>query len=704
MKGEAQKLLRFFDGADKRFVIPVYQRNYDWKESNCAQLFDDLVSLHESGRASHFFGSIVSWNSNDDGEERMIIDGQQRITTVSLILIAIVRAAKAGDIVCNDPTTLEKIWEQYLVDRFHKSERKVKLKPIKRDLEAFDALLFKDEEDYVKGSNITKNYYYFYRRIASCGLSAEDLHDAVRKLEVINIKLNAQDNPQLIFESLNSTGLDLSEADKIRNYLLMSLDEEEQEKFYEKYWNKIERDTDYNPTMFIRDYLTVQKNQIFRVEEIYFKFKNLLSSSGMSRTDVLEDMARYSTYYSQIVNASTGSKKVDRKITELNTIDSAVAMPFYMSFLDYAKSNGLSEQEVYEVFDSIENYWARRIICFLPSNALAKAFSTLHSEILKKIASYEKRGVELTASYSEILKFILLRKQGVGAFPRNEMVTEEFKTRQVYKMPAPHKYFLFERMENVSNTERHDVIKELKQDGSITIEHIMPQHLTDEWKSELGEEWSRIHEQYLHTFANLTLTGWNSSYSNRTFTEKLEGYIDKKGVKVYGFKDSAYQLNNYLKTCTCWTETEILERQKLLLDRFYSIWPMIESSFKPLEKETDTISLDDDNVDDEVVGRKIVAFSFMGEHHQVSSWVDMMLYVCRIVERNHWATMQYLCEKDNWFHLKPSNYTATISVGHFVQAGGNWGKVAALKLLLKECEIPYADLQFELVPTQEDNS
>ena len=242
MKGDAQPLIKFFDGSDKRFIIPLYQRNYDWKEENCEQLFLDLMKLHNSDRRSHFFGSIVS-SIQSGTEDRFIIDGQQRITTVSLLLIAMVNAKKEGLINATDAKLVEKIFKRYLVDEYQEDERKVKLKPIKKDMQAFDALLYKPKDQYIKESNVTRNYDFFYDKITRAGLTIDELFETIKKLEVINIRLDEDDDPQLIFESLNSTGLDLSEADKIRNYLLMSLAPAEQDDLYTRYWNPIEEFT-----------------------------------------------------------------------------------------------------------------------------------------------------------------------------------------------------------------------------------------------------------------------------------------------------------------------------------------------------------------------------------------------------------------------------------------------------------------------------
>lgn len=536
MKGDAQPLIKFFDGSDKRFIIPLYQRNYDWKEENCEQLFQDLLYLHTTCRKSHFFGSIVS-SIQSGTEDRYIIDGQQRITTVSLLLIAMVNASKAGVVKAVDGKLIEKIFKRYLVDEYQEDERKVKLKPIKKDMQAFDALLYKHKDQYIKESNVTRNYDFFYDKVVRSGLSVDELFDSIKKLEVINIRLDEDDDPQLIFESLNSTGLDLSEADKIRNYLLMSLSPSEQDDLYNRFWNPIEVFTKYEPSSFVRDYLTMKQGKIGRIDKIYFIFKEYADGKAEARAELLEDMYYYAKIYSQIDAANIGSDKLNQKIAQLRTLDSTIAYPFLMAFFDYAFRHAMSEDDIYKVIDVIEAYWARRIICNLPSNALNKVFATLHRDTLNHIS---KSGQDSIPTYLNVLIYILLKKGRSSVFPTDDEVKADFKSRQIYKIPTNARMFIMERMENRDNNERHDVVKELTE-KSITIEHIMPQTLSEKWKQALGEEWERVHQQYLHTISNLTLTGYNSQYSNLSFLEKRD--MDK------GFKDSAFRLNNFLKSC-----------------------------------------------------------------------------------------------------------------------------------------------------------
>ena len=690
MKGDAQPLIKFFDGSDKRFIIPLYQRNYDWKEDNCEQLFQDLLKMHHSNRKSHFFGSIVS-SIQAGTEDRFIIDGQQRITTVSLLLIAMVNAFKVGDIQATDGKLVDKIFKRYLVDEYQEDERKVKLKPIKKDMDAFDALLYKPKEQYFKGSNVTRNYEFFYDKIVKSGLTMDELFETIKKLEVINIKLDEDDDPQLIFESLNSTGLDLSEADKIRNYLLMSLAPAEQDDLYTRYWNPIEESTKYDPSSFVRDYLTMKQGKIGRIDKIYFIFKEYAENERIGRAELLEEMHHYAKIYSQIDNANMGTEKINRKLNQVRTLDSTVAYPFYMAFFDYAEKNGLSDEEKYRVLDIVEAYWARRIICNLPSNALNKVFATLHRDVLNNM----NKAVEGTnPTYTEVLIYLLLKKGRSSVFPKDDEVKEDFATRQVYKMPANLRMFILERMENRDSKECHDVVKQLTE-KTISIEHIMPQTLSDKWKDALGEEWERIHQQYLHTMANLTLTGYNSQYSNLAFLEKRD--MEK------GFNDSAFRLNNYVKSCNQWTEVEMKQRQHDLLEVFMRLWPMPSTTFEPAKREIESASIEDD--DYEFTGKKIQGYFYHNVHYSVNTWKEMLIQMCNHVLLEKRSTIEWLCaNEEHGFSHTPESWRKELAPGLYVWTDNStYTKINILRGMLNECNIPLSELVFEFRADETEN-
>jgi hypothetical protein len=330
-----------------------------------------------------------------------------------------------------------------------------------------------------------------------------------------------------------------------------------------------------------------------------------------------------------------------------------------------------------------------------------KAFASLHHEVLKYRAEETKHGL-LESPYAEVLKFAILKRQRTGEYPVDSIVEKEFKTRQIYRIPPAYRCFLFERMENYDNAEGdwENIVKNIKS-GKYTIEHIMPQTLTASWRQALGEKADSIHEQYLHTFANLTLTGYNSSYGNRSFSEKKYGY-EHKGTQVYGFADSKFSLSNYLKTVDQWTETEIIERQKLLYARFLKLWPMISTTFKPVEKDTDHISFDDEEL--EVTGRSICAFSYKGARYLVSTWADMLVDLCKLIYTESPSSMRVLCNSNFWLHDKDSNECRNFAEGCYVYAScSTKTKMSILHYIFEKLDIPQSELEFELVPLKDDN-
>lgn len=575
------------------------------------------------------------------------------------------------------------------MDEYQEDERKVKLKPIKKDMQAFDALLYKPKDQYIKESNVTRNYDFFYDKITRACLTLDELFETIKKLEVINIRLDEDDDPQLIFESLNSTGLDLSEADKIRNYLLMSLAPVEQDNLYTRFWNPIEEFTKYEPSSFVRDYLTMKQGKIGRIDKIYFIFKEYAETANIDRATLLEDMYHYAKIYNHVDTAKVGTDKLNRKLNQLRTLDSTIAYPFFMAFFDYASKVELAETEIYQVLDVIEAYWARRIICNLPSNVLNKVFATLHRDVLNYV---DKSSGYSTNSYIDVLTYVLLKKGGSSVFPSDDEVKGDFKTRQVYKMPVNSRMFILERMENQDNNERHDVVKELTE-KNITIEHIMPQTLSSKWKATLGDDWERIHEQYLHTMANLTLTGYNSQYSNLTF-------IEKKNMQK-GFKDSAFRLNNFVKSCEQWTETELKARQKELQNVFMRLWPMPTTSFEPLRREAESASLDDE--DYEFTGKKLQAYMLHGVRYTVNTWKEMLIQVCGHILIEKRSTIEWLCANEKYgFSTTQGDGRCEFVTGMYVWTDNSTAtKINILHGMFGECNISASELVFEFRSEQE---
>lgn len=481
----------------------------------------------------------------------------------------------------------------------------------------------------------------------------------------------------------------------------MSLSKDEQEEYYHQYWSKIEKLTDGEPTMFIRDYLTIKNGTISKVEELYFDFKLFYEEKHLNRKNLLADMLKFADYYRKICKGETGNKKLDRKLKQIATIDTTVHLPFLLSFFDYATEKGLEEMEIYTVLDIVENYWARRIICGYPANSMLKLFSMLHSDIMRIFKRHEERGIPVSVPYSQVMTYVLLHKQGTSTFPSNREVSEEFETRQIYRIPSSYKLFLFERMENENSPEADDMIVEKMKEGRVTIEHIMPQTLTPQWKHDLGEQWEEIHEKYLHTFANLTLTGFNVSYSNHSFQEKKEGYIDRKGNKVDGFDNSAFRLSNFIKHCNKWTLEEIQLREKVLLENFLHLWPMITTKYQPLEKEYELVSFNDDEY--ELKGRTIIGFRYRNERHAITTWKEMLVQVCKLLYQENPSSMIYMATKNNNLHEENAEDRSKIADNCYVYSSCSTNtKRGILTNLFKGCNIPAAVLEFELVPITEN--
>lgn len=610
MKGSELRLIEYMEGSKKRFIIPVYQRNYDWKIENCKQLYDDLIQVIKNNSKTHFFGSIVSvYEPSGRNTEFLIIDGQQRLTTMSLLFLAMYNLLEEKIIISEDESLKDQIYEDFLVDKYQPQEKRMKLKPIKNDQKAFSKL-FNSKDDYIKDSNLTINYSYFYERIQKQEITIDELFDAICRLEIINITLNNEDNPQLIFESLNSTGLDLSEGDKIRNYILMGLPKQKQDEYYEKYWNCIEKCTKYDVSSFIRDYLSVKQLVIPSQKKVYINFKKYVEDSSLKIIEILEDLLSYAKRYNILLCGKTSSKELNSCINRLNRLETTVTRPFFLEVLRLYDENQINLNEVAEAFSITESYLFRRTICDLPTNALNKIFLLLNREIMR----YD--GTD--SNYIEKLKFALLSKKDRARFPNDDDFSLMFTEKPIYQMNSKNKIYILERLENFGTLEDKDIYRHYDE-GEYSIEHIMPQHLTPAWIKELGDSYEEIHDTWLHRIANLTLTAYNSKYSNSTF-------VEKKTMKN-GFEDSGIRLNTYVSKKDKWTLAELRDRNDYLLKRALDIWAFPSTNYKPQEKQLDSYTLDDEA--SFLSGRQIAKFVYKGTEQPVVSWVEMYTKVLR---------------------------------------------------------------------------
>lgn len=693
MNGNAQKLIKYLDGASKRFIIPVYQRNYDWKMEHCKQLYDDLVKIIRQNRKSHFFGSIVSVQSESGTmEEFLIIDGQQRLTTISLLLLAIYHLLSSGKMVSRDHQLTDKILKKYLIDEYEPEEKRIKLKPIKNDQKAF-GILFDQDEEYIPDSNLTINYRYFYDRIQRGELDIDELFDAICKLEIINISLNHEDNPQLIFESLNSTGLNLSEGDKIRNYILMGLPNDQQTKFYEKYWNRIESYTDYDVSSFVRDYLSIKQQSTPNMNSVYPTFKKYVEDAEVADIEpLLKDLLEYAKRYAFLIKGGHSDERLNSCIYRLNRLSTSVTRPFLLEVIRLSESGALTADELIEVFHFTESYLFRRAICDLPTNALNKIFLLLHREIIRFDGD--------ESHYVEKFKYALLSKRERTRFPSDEEFAECMSTRNIYGMNPKNKLYLFERLENSETSETKDVWGHLDR-GEYSIEHIMPQHLTAAWIVSLGDNYEAIHTNWLHRLANLTLTAYNSRYSNSPFAEKRD--------MPHGFKDSGLRINQWVGRKEQWGLPELEERDQLLKNTVIGIWPYPTSNYHPQKKQMDAIALDEDVI---LTGRVLSKYSFKGAEQPVASWADMYQQVITMLHSENKAVLTKLAVSQDpavdlslHFSMSPTSFNSCrqIDTDLYVWTGTDTQyKINNLRKIFAIFDVPESELVFYL--KDEDNS
>ena len=609
MKGSETQLLGFMEGSDKRYVIPIYQRNYNWKIDNCRQLNEDLKRVSRDGRSSHFFGSIVSQVvPNGSKIEFHIIDGQQRLTTITLLLLAIRNLIIAGKVKSNEKDLDNQIIERFIIDKWAKNDDRIKLRPVKADRSALEKLVAGDPEEYVPNSNMTINYRFFCDQLLKEELPVNELYEAINKLQIISITLDGDDNAQMIFESLNSTGLALTEGDKIRNYILMDLNPKQQDIFYNKYWTKIEECTGHDVSSFVRDYLSIKQQITPTISNVYQAFKKYVMDEKVQLDFLLQDMLKYARIYEKLKTGKSGlgSQDLDDCMGRLKNLEITVTEPFFMEIFRLNQDGGkLSVDDVTEIFQITEVYLFRRNICNVPTNSLNKVFLNLNREVIR----YDNN----TNNYVQKFIYTLLSKRESSRFPDDEEFAQALANKAVYRMSGKYKTYLFERFENYGTKETKDVYT-LLENGTYSIEHIMPQHLTEEWREELGPEAEDIHNTWLHRLGNLTLTAYNSNMSNAAFKEKRDG--------DHGYKQSGLRMNQLIAMKEQWGPIEMQERNDEMVKRATKeIWAIPSTTFVPAKKEFDSCTLDDEDFD--LTGRDIFKYSYQNVETQVSSWADM---------------------------------------------------------------------------------
>ena len=599
MRADSISLLEFIGTGKRVFYIPVYQRNYDWKKAQCVTLFRDIEKIAVSNeRSSHFLGAIVCVENGTFGvlSQFTVIDGQQRLTSIMLLLKALIDSTE-------DEGLKDEIKEDYLINkRITDESLRIKLKPMKSDASSFQRLMDNKCQD-AEESQIFSNYRLFVDLISKSKLTPNEIYGGIQKLEIVYIKVE-KENPQMIFESLNSTGLDLTQADLIRNFLLMGQEYHIQKKLYNNYWVELEKMLpDIMISDFIRDYLTLKTRTIPLKDKVYESFKEYYLDVS-SRYDVegfLDELKTYGTYYSWFRFCNCPDDEINNRLSQIQRLKSTTVYPFLLSiFEDCYMYKSIDIAALCSALDVLLSYFIRRLLCEMPTNALNKVFATMASDVRQ-----HKSG-----TLSSRISAILAKKQGKTRFPDDSLLKDKLLSRNSSKFP--HIKFILEQIERRK-------WKETVEFEALTIEHIMPQNLNPQWNIDLGNRASDIHEKFKDCIGNLTLAGpdYNSGMKNNSFREKREYFLS-----------SNIAMNREIGANENWGENEIIKRAASLINDICSIWPCPEA-VKERKNENDLRTEFELKEEVNVKGRTPVCVEICGDKISVESWSGFFRAVCR---------------------------------------------------------------------------
>lgn len=548
----------------RQFIVPIFQRNYSWQKSQYEQLWFDILRASKfKEKQNHFIGSIVYIDMGTPAgrpQQLLLIDGQQRLTTISILLCAIKDYVQKFNLETK-LINLAKIKNQFLYNSDEIDEDKYKL-----------LLNVQDKETYIKlidntiftvnkpATNIIKCYEFFYERIEDFIKEygqIDEIYAGIFKLSLVSISLDKDsDNPQMIFESMNSTGKDLSQTDLLRNYLLMDLTPEKQTRLYKTYWKPMEElfgediyKNDVNKfDYFIRDFLTLKSDTgyICKINNVYENFKRYYLDNNCEKFAVLKDLFTYAKYYACIDLLQENDDELKLYWQEFKKLDSHVVYPFLLKLCDDYSRQILIKEDFKKILQVVISYLWRRAICEIPTNSLSKTFATLYQAVDKE-------------DYVNSIIKAFVFKSSYKRFPSDYEVREKLQIKDIYHFRL--RKYLLEALENYYHKEPIDL-----NTANYTIEHIMPQNIEHNlsWQQMLGEDWQEVHSLYLHTLGNLTITGYNAEMSNKSFGEKVNGES--------GFKHSHLKLNESIAQCDVWNKKAIQRRTNILTDIILKIW------------------------------------------------------------------------------------------------------------------------------------
>ena len=578
------------EGNKSRFIIPIYQRQYSWKEDNCQQLWNDILRIIKNKQDNHFLGSIVYSKSYDNIKDKILVDGQQRITTISLLLLAAIRAVYKEEMSkeSTDDKDIRLAITKFIIADQLKIEPKNRLVLINGDRIIYESIcdicLEKHEDKLDKlssKSRLVENFIFFYEKIKHSDINFKQLFDALRKITIISIELERDDDAQLIFESLNSTGKNLVESDKICNYLLMSLTEEQQLSYYKSYWREILQlvGKDNSNTRFFQLYIinnSSTKDIICKKDSVYTAWKRCMQErkdNKLKHEDVLKEMKTFAKYYRQVKDTSAIVPKylkkpsLNEKLAHIVYLQPNITNGFFMLFLEYADSNNLSESEVFRVIDLVECYLIRRAFCDSKNNSQTNLFDALHNSV--------KTSLNNGRSYSDVLADRLINYAGNDEWPRDEQFKQAIIEQALNNKNKRALKLAIDFLENYSYPEEPNNVIELLED-KYKLDNIMPEKLNDNWKAMLGANYKEIHKKYLHTLANLVLVPIDDDCSDADFDIKCGKRNADDQRLNQGYLHSKLRNTREVSTYQQWTASELEQRANWAANTLLKLFPSID--------------------------------------------------------------------------------------------------------------------------------
>ncbi|WP_308202478.1 DUF262 domain-containing protein [Lactobacillus johnsonii] len=596
VKADSIHLFDFLENGKTIFEIPVFQRNYEWDEQQCSQLFKDLTIAAEDDQ-DHFIGAMVyvAETGRKLSHIYRIIDGQQRLMSLMLLLKSL------ADV--NDQVRAE-IQEQYLTNKYLEENNHLKLKPVAHDMEAFEAVMNDRLDQYNEPSKVVKNYQYFKKRIQQSEFSSMELYEALNHFNMVYIELtnDVQDeNPQVIFESLNSTGVSLSASDLVRNFLLMKLDSDKQSRLYQEYWVKMERIFTTNTFAdFIRFYLTMKMHKMINKTKIYPLYKEFYHGQGLDSEEALADLYRFAIFYDQLIHAETGIQELNPILRHINAMDSRVVYPYFFMMLEMTSTGEVSQDDVIEVAQIMESYLFRLKVCQLPTNGLNRMVIALCDKA-KAVGDYRARLVSLLNA----------------SFPDDKKFADSLMNVNLYSLRNNLAKLALVVLEESRTKETIDF-------DDAQVEHIMPQRLNNDWRIELPNA-NRINEEMGGVIGNLTLTKYNQEMGNKVYSEKKEVY-QTSNVSLTREIAAEYPT---------WNKESIVKRTEQLAQELISIFP----------RPVDTLQVEDisgehtitESID--ITGKKPTRLTISDEDISLDSWRKMLIsfmeYIWQLDSRNY---------------------------------------------------------------------